>query len=242
MSIYKKTLEETLQNKKLRLEGKHIAIPFPFPRFNEYFPGIMKRRLFLITANQKVGKSKITDFLFVINPFLFSTEGETNIKPKIKYFTLEQSKEDKIKEIRSFLLFYKHGITLSSDRIDSIFSGEILNDKVERIIKSDEFLNWFEELENVVEFVDFTKNPYGIYKYVREYAHTRGVYIDKNGKEMDMSIPKRYDTDGFKETKDQKQERDNYNKSIQYYKPFDENEYNIIVIDHAQSGVSSRNT
>ena len=24
--------------------------------------------------------------------------------------------------------------------------------------------------------------------------------------------------------------------------PFDENEYNIIVIDHAQSGVSSRNT
>jgi hypothetical protein len=54
MSIYKRTLEETLRNKQLRLEGKHIAIPFPFPRFSEYFPGIMKRRYFITTANSKV--------------------------------------------------------------------------------------------------------------------------------------------------------------------------------------------
>ncbi len=161
MSIYRKTLQETLLNKQLRLEGKHIAIPFPFARFSEYFPGIMKRRYFIVTANQKVGKSKITDFLFVINPYLFSREVETNIKPKIKYFTLEQSKEDKIKEIRSFLLFYKHGITLSPDYIDSVYSGSVLDDRVEGIIKSDEFLQWFEDFESVVEYIDYTKNPFG---------------------------------------------------------------------------------
>jgi hypothetical protein len=56
MSIYKKTLEETLNNKALRLSGKHIAIPLPFKRFSEFFPGIMKRRYFGVTANSKVGK------------------------------------------------------------------------------------------------------------------------------------------------------------------------------------------
>lgn len=234
MSIYRKTLEETLQNKKLRESGKHIAIPFPFPRFSEYFPGIMKRRYFLVTANQKIGKSKITDFLFVIAPFLFSQTQDTNIQPKIKYFTLEQSKEDKIKELRSFLLFYKHGITLAPDYIDSIYRGYILDSKIEELIKSDEFLDWFERLENTVEFIDFTKNPYGIYKYMREYAHRNGTYFDKQGKSMDMSLPLRYDSPGFKETPDQRQEREMYNQTIHYYKPNNSDQYNIVVIDHAR--------
>jgi len=234
LSIYKRTLEETLQNKKLREEGKHIAIPFPFPRFSNYFPGIMKRRYFIVTANQKVGKSKITDFLFMISPFLFQKYVKTNIKPRIKYFSLEMSKEDKIKEMRSFLLFHLHGITMAPDTIDSIYSGYILDPVIERIIKSDEFLSWFEEFENVVEFIDYTKNPYGIYKNVREYAHRNGTYIDKEGKPMDMRIPLRYDTPGFKETPDSRKEIDQYNKNIQFYKADDEDVYNIVIIDHAR--------
>jgi hypothetical protein len=234
MSIYKRTLEETLRNKQLRLEGKHIAIPFPFPRFSEYFPGIMKRRYFITTANSKVGKSKITDFLFVINPFMFAKYSETNIKPRIKYFTLEMSKEDKIKEVRSFLLFYLHGITMSPDYVDSIYTGKILDNTTERIIKSDEFLQWFEDFESVVEYIDFTKNPYGIYKHVREYAHKTGVYYDKQNKPMDMSIVLHADDRDFKMTPDYKIQLEEFNKNIGYYKPNDEDVYNIIVVDHAR--------
>jgi len=234
LNIYKKTLEETLRNKQLRLEGKHIAIPFPFPRFSEYFPGIMKRRYYIVTASSKVGKSKITDFLFVINPFMFAKYSKTNIKPRIKYFTLEMSKEDKIKEIRSFLLFYLHGITMSPDYVDSIYTGQILDDRTERIIKSDEFLQWFEEFEEVVEYIDYTKNPYGIYKHIREHAHTVGQYFDKTGKLMDMSVVLRADDKGFRMTPEYKVELEEFNKNIGHYKALDEDIYNIIVIDHAR--------
>lgn len=234
MSIYQKTLQETLENKRLRQDGKHIAIPFPFPRFSEYFPGIMKRRYFIVTANSKVGKSKISDFLFVIHPFLFSTEKETNIKPRITYFTLEQSKEDKIKEIRSFLLFYKYGITLAPDYIDSVYKGYILNDKVEKIISSEEFIKWFEEYEKVVTYIDYTKNPFGIYKYIRGYAHDVGYYVDKEGRRMDMSLPRKIDSKGYKVTEDDRIALENFNRQVDYYQQNDEDEYHIIVVDHAR--------
>jgi hypothetical protein len=234
MSIYKKTLEETLNNKALRLSGKHIAIPLPFKRFSEFFPGIMKRRYFGVTANSKVGKTKITDFLFVMTPFLFSRSTETNIKPRIKYFSLEMSKEDKIKEVRSFLLFYKYKITMPPDMIDSIYSGKVLDDNVERIIKSDEFLEWFEDFESMVEYIDYTKNPYGIYKHIRSHAHNHGVYINKEGNQMDMSIPLRFDDSKYKPTSDDRLMLDEFNKNILFYKAFDDDIYEIKIVDHAR--------
>lgn len=234
MSIYKKTLAETLENKKLRLAGKHISIPFPFTRFNSLFPGIQKRRYYGITANSKVGKTKITDFLFVITPYLFSREQETNIKPKIKYFSLEMSKEDKIKEVRSFLLFYKYGITMSPDIIDSIYEGKILNDDIEKIIKGDEFLAWFEDFESVVEYLDHTKNPFGIYKEIRKYAHLNGYYINKSGNKMDMSFFQKMDKDDYKITQDDKSRLEILNKEINFYYPSNPDEYFIPVVDHAR--------
>lgn len=233
-SLYQTTLEETLRNKKLRLDGQHIAIPFPFPRFSKYFPGIMKRRYYIVTANSKVGKSKITDFLFVIAPFLFSKNISTNIKPKITYFSLEQSKEDKIKEIRSFLLFYKHGITLSPDYVDSIYTGHILDDNVERILQSDAFNQFFEEFEKVVTYEDFTRNPFGIYKHVRRIAHKSGYYTDAEGRRMDMSIPQKMDIPGYSLSTQDKIDLEDFHKSINLYHPDDPDEYNIVVIDHAR--------
>jgi len=170
--------------------------------------------------------------LFVLNPFLFTKENETNIIPRIKYFSLEQSKEDKIKEVRSFLLFYKYGITISPDYVDSIYSGKILDDKVERIIKSDEFLQWFEDFENTVDYIDFTKNPFGIYKHIREYAHKVGYYVDKEGNRMDMSLPRRIDSKGYRITEDDRIALETFNKSVGHYVQNNEDEYHIIIADH----------
>lgn len=234
VSLYKKTLEETLSNKQKRLEGKHISIPFPFPRLSEYFPGIMPRRYYLVTANSKVGKTKICDFLFVTCPYLFTKNVPTNIRVRVKYFSLEMSKEDKIKEVRSFLLFYKHGISLPPDVLDSIYNNRILDDKVERIIKSDEFLQWFEEYESIVEYIDHTKNPFGIFKHIREYAHKHGTYYNKEANPMDMSLPLKIDQKGYKFTEDDRIELEKFYKDVSYYKFNHEDVFVIIIVDHAR--------
>ena len=73
-------LDTLKSNKNLREEGKDITIPFPFPRFSQYIPGIQKRRYYIVTANSKVGKTKLADFLFVYTPLLYTKTNKTNIK------------------------------------------------------------------------------------------------------------------------------------------------------------------
>jgi replicative DNA helicase len=75
--------EKLLKNKQDREMGKHICIPTPFPRMAEFFPGIQKGRYGIITANSKIGKTQITDFLFLYYPFLLQKFTNTNLRPKV---------------------------------------------------------------------------------------------------------------------------------------------------------------
>jgi hypothetical protein len=214
--IYNKVLEQLKRNKQFREEGKDIAIPFPFPRFAEEIPGIQQGRYIIDTANSKVGKTKFTDFIFVYNVFRFATESSTNIQPKIKYFSLEMSKEDKLKEALSFFLYVYKSIRISPDKMDSLFKSYILDAKVLKAIE--DLQPTIEKFEEMVEFIDATRNPYGIYKYIRSYAHSHGHYVDKKGNKLDMSLIESNDeTVLFK---------------IHSYIPDNPNEYLIIVVDN----------
>jgi len=97
-TLFNRALDEIKTNKKLRDEGKHIAIPYPFPRLSRHLAGTTKGRYIIVTANSKVGKTKLADFLYVYSPIWFKLNNKTNIKPKVIYFTLEMSKEDKMME------------------------------------------------------------------------------------------------------------------------------------------------
>ena len=55
--LFDSVYQQIIDNKRLREEGKDIAIPFPFARFSEEIPGIQKGRYIITTANQKVGKT-----------------------------------------------------------------------------------------------------------------------------------------------------------------------------------------
>ena len=49
------------------LQGKFNCIPWPFQRFKNYVPGTEKGKYIIITANQKVGKSKLADYMGNLN-------------------------------------------------------------------------------------------------------------------------------------------------------------------------------
>ncbi len=228
--LVKEVIEQIKRNKEMRESGKDISIPFPFPRFSKHIPGIQKGRYYIVTANQKVGKTKLTDFLFFYNPLEFVKNKQTNIKVKIIYFSLEMSKEDKVKEFISYFLFKKEGIRIPPDMIDSSYHHYILNDKILNLIES-----YKEEIESYLEnviFIDNIRNPFGIYKTVREYAHSHGHYEDINGVVLDTHLIER----GEDEV-----------KRIHKYVPDDEDEYIIVITDHLnlltpEHGENLRNT
>lgn len=192
MSIFNTVLDQIKYNKERREDGKIIAIPFPFPRFSNYIPGIQKERYFLITANEKVGKSKITDFTMVYHPVNYILANPNcGADIKIDYFTLEMSKEAKIKQYIAHNLYLDFGIRLNEEEIDSIFDRYILEDSVLRRIE--QLQPKIEQFESKVNFIDNIRNPYGIYKHVRDWHEKNGKYVDKNMKEIPLSLIKNSD-------------------------------------------------
>ena len=63
------------REKRLRvINGLFNCLPWPFERFRNYLPGTEKGKYIIVTANQKVGKSKFVDFVYVYSVILFLLE------------------------------------------------------------------------------------------------------------------------------------------------------------------------
>ena len=207
-NLFLRTLS-TIEKKRLRrLDGKINCVPWGLPRFENQLPGIEKGKYYLFTANSKVGKTQITDWLCLYNTVQQIIDKNLNIKLKIFYFTLEMSKEEKMLSAFANILYIKEGIRLSPTDLKSTKADRVLPQDIIDIIKKYE--PYFNKLQEIVEFIDDIRNPTGIYKLVRNYAlangtiHTRKIEI-KPGQ--------------FIEVED-------------YYEPNDEEEYVMIIIDH----------
>lgn len=221
MSIFSRIKKELYENKKIREAGGYTSIPFVLiPELGKVIPGIQKEKYAICTASSKVGKSKLAQFLYVYNPYHFVTNYETDIKVKIFYNSLEVSKEEIICQYLSYRLFTDHGLIIAPDKLRSNFDDYILEDSVLKIVESyDEEMARF---ESIVTIQDTVKNPFGIYKMVRDYAYKNGKHYNKKGEEILVS-------DLLSPNNDV---RAKANLSIDYYVPNDPNEYVIVITDH----------
>ena len=221
MSIYKSVKAQIKKNKQIRLDGGYTCIPFVLlPKLGQVVPGIEQEKYYLVTANSKVGKTKLADFLFVYNPYEFVTTKKTDIKIKILYFSLEVSKEEKLSQYYSYRLYKDHNIVISPEKLKSRFENYVLEDEIESLL--DAYDEEMERFESMVQIIDNVKNPFGIYKHVRDYAYAHGEHYDKNGN----IIPKEHLLSNNPEI------RDPANLRIAEYHPYDPDEYVIILVDH----------
>ncbi len=140
----------------------------------------------------------------------------TDITLKIFYFSLEVSKEAKIKAAMCYKLYSDYGILISPQKLSSIFSNYVLDDRIETIVNSEEFRNWFTSFEKMVTFYDTIRSPRSIFHLVRSYAEH-----PSNGSYTYKTIPWQ-NTDG---TYTQKTVRDKYI-------PVRPNEYVVVIVDH----------
>ena len=208
--IFDRVKEELKDNKQKRLRGEDILIPWlNLPKLSTVLPGIQKGRYIIVTANSKVGKTQMADYLYLYEPLNYILTQKTNLKLKIFYFSLEVSKEDKILQMISNKIYNDKKYVISVDNLKSYFKGYVLEDRVEDLIES--YGDYFKGVESIVEIIDSTRNPYGIYKTVRDYARLSGKFYLKDGKEVDV---------------------EKENSFYDYYVANNPDEYVIIIVDH----------
>lgn len=180
----------TLENRRERiLTGKVNCIPWGLPRFEEFNPGIEKGKYYIISANSKVGKTQITDHLFMYNAYRQIVELKLPVKLVIKYFSLEMSKEEKVIQFLCNLLFVRTGMKIIISPTNLKSTRKAVDAAILKHLENEvQYINGFLEC---VEFIDNIRNPFGIYNYMRNYALTHGtqhkktIEIDGNPVEVD---------------------------------------------------------
>lgn len=183
-SIFNRVAKEIKGNKKLRESGKDIVVPWnSFPKLSTVIPGVQRERYVIITAASKVGKTQIADALYVMEPLNYVKNNPTNIKPKIFYFSLEMSKESKIIQLISNKIYQDTQVVIPPDKLLSFFKDYIAEDWIIELIDKPEYFEYFKYLEERIEYIDWIRNPTGIYKHMRKYAHANGKFYFK-GKEV----------------------------------------------------------
>lgn len=197
-----------IKNRRDRiLNGKINCIPWNLPRFEQECPGIEQGKFYMVTAASKAAKTQLTDWLFLYNSVQQILDNGLNIRLKVFYFTLEMSKEEKMLYCFANILYVKEGIRVSPTDLKSTRAGGILDEEILEILNKYE--PYFKKIEEIVEFVDDVRHPYGIYNMVRKYAlangtlHYRDIVIDN------VATP-----------------------TVDYYEPNDPDEYVMIIIDH----------
>lgn len=212
---------EIEQNKSNHEIGYYNCIPFTgMERLERFIPGIEQDTYYLLTASSGVGKSKLARALFIHNPYQYiKNNPDTDVKLTIKYFSLEESKKKIILSEISKYLHSRYGIIISIKQLQSRGRfNTISQDILDKIKEAEEYVNEFLE---IVDIVDYIRNPTGIYKYMRNFAMEIGNYYDKDHRpftEQEKDDVKK----GINETY----------KKISYYKKDHDKHYVIVLTDH----------
>ena len=216
MELYNRVITKLKKRQQIIVNGGINCIPSPFTRYRNTFIGVEQGQYIAVTAATKGYKSQFSSFLFIYNSILYSYRNPEKIVVNILYYPLEETPETVIERFMSYLLYTMSGssIRISPQNLRSTNENEPLDDKILELLQSEEYskiLNYF--LECVHFYVD--TNPTGIYNTCKEFIQTRGETIYKDIPIKDVITGKTKMIKGFN-----------------YFKPYKENEYNLIYIDH----------
>jgi hypothetical protein len=206
-SLFDNTYKDLVTRRERVISGKINCIPWSLPRFEEESPGIEQGKSYLATASSKIGKSQITNWLFVFNPIRQIIDEGLDIKIKIFYFSLEMTSGELMRSIFSNILYLKEGVRISPKDLRSTKSDEPLSEGILDLIQK--YRPYFDKIEEIVTFHDSVRHPTGIYKVLQSYAEANGTTHYKTVTTDSGEI-----------------------KAFDSYEPNDPDEYVMCIIDH----------
>lgn len=165
MNYFENTLEKIKKNQQKKQSGVNISFPFGISNLDEFHPGFTKSLYVLISSLQKTGKTQFLNYL-IIN-FVNFVKNQQNLKLKILYFSLEMTETQIITQIMSYRLFDKHRLRYSTRELLSLFKDKFIEDNIIKYIEEDKL--WFDFFQDNVDIITHIKNPFGVYKYVKDY-------------------------------------------------------------------------
>lgn len=152
------------------MQGKNIGISTTCAHVDKYTYGTHKGRYYLIGADSGVGKSTLTDFLYVINLWLQAKfRGR---KLYIIYYSFEISKEQKMLRWLSYFVYALYGESLPSDYIDGKIEGVLLTPKHLTMVQY--AMTYVDQLMEDIIFVEDAIHPTKMFHDMIE-QHYEGI-------------------------------------------------------------------
>lgn len=211
-------VKNKLRERKRNLENGGInCIPSPFRRFRIEYPGTEQGRYVVVTANQKIGKSKIASYMYIYNTLDYCFEHPDKCSAHIIYFSLEESPELVREKYISYLLYKLDKIRISPEDLRSTSEDNPVPDEILDLLDTDKYNERLDFFDRNVEFKIEETTPSAILETCEDYAKRKGtVKYKENGK---------FDS----------------------YTPDDPNHYKIMFVDHIslvepERGMSTKQT
>lgn len=172
MTDAKQRLEKLKQQRLSKLNGELQLIPFyhHLPKLSHFIPGIFKGAMITLMAGTGDGKSKISKFCTILIPYWL--QQKENLKYKIIYFALEESKEEFIDSIFLMLLKTRYDVSIDYASLNSYREEAIDEETLDLMDKC------AEEVDKILEHVtiiDSVFNPTGIFYACMDKAKQWGT-------------------------------------------------------------------
>lgn len=217
MKIYERVIQNIKERRDRVIRGDINCIPVDLPRFKKFFPGVERGKYYIVTANQKIGKTQQGDWMFMYSPLLYAFRNKDKLALKIIYFTLEMSVEEKMAQAICFLLYVISEGKIRISTIDLLSTNEErpLPEKVIHILESSLYKEILEFFENHVTFLDSPRHPTGINIFLEDLAKNSGKIYNKTINFTDNKTKETFEKEVFDR-----------------YEPDNPNEYRIVILDH----------
>lgn len=202
-----------IERRENLLNGGVNCIPLPFERFRSEIPGIEQGQYAVITANQKVGKTNLADYLYVFHALDYAFTHKDQCSVHIIYFALEESVQKVIERYMSYLLYQLNGIRLAPTDLRSTSSDYPVPQEALDLLQSEQYQERLRFFEECVQFETEDTNPTGILRVCEAYAKSVGTYASHKIKSNSLFSDKEVEV-------------------FDSYEQNDKNHYKIVIIDH----------
>lgn len=185
--------EEFKKEKDAGLMGLNRGIPFELPRFNNFIPGILQERLYLLGGGSGSGKSKVTNELFVFTVFDNWLSSNKSYPLQIHYFSLEMTQSQIIAELAARWVHKTQGLLVDSQYILSYWTNYTISPFINEILDSNEFKQYVDDFNTCVKIIDTTLNSTNFSMYVNKLAEDNGKIttrevITREGKKINVFV------------------------------------------------------
>lgn len=158
------------------IEGKNEGLATGFERLDSYI-SIKKKILLSVIGSPGSGKSALTNYAFLLNPFEYNLKHQ-KVDLKIILFSMERSIIFSQAKWLCGKIFEEHGIEIDLGLLLGWYKNKKLAPKQLKYVEFYE--DYFDQLEKVLDIYEGQRSPNDIFRIVKEYS-------EKNGKEVPVT-------------------------------------------------------